>query len=360
MKKVIMGLLFLTIFVTGCMPKNTVKLEYRYNQGEVLKQKITLINTFVLDVNLPTILSNAPVAPSTKTVTVSPSEGTMTTQEAAPMPPALNKRYEISTRLELLCIKSVKSITPDGIITLEERFEPLSEEILINKESTLLEGCSVSDILRGKTLILRVTTNGSILSTEGTDELLEDVYRRTSLLGMDEASRSRIGDVLRYEIEQLIQQSISMFPGEKLTKGDTWKRQTISSLPIMGIKTTITQTNMFEGFEIIKGSDCAKITGSITSTISNEKPELSALIGGELANKITQQGLTVEMMVNGAERGTTMTCFAHKEGKIMKNQILKEGFVNVTAPLMMGSVTSGAIEVKMTTNSKYIVEKYKE
>jgi hypothetical protein len=341
------------------MPKNTVKLEYKYNQGEVLKHKITLINAFVLNVNLPAILSNASSTPSTETATVTHSEGTTTTHEAAPLPTGLNKKYEIDTRLELLCIKNIKNIAPDGIITLEERFEPLSEEILINKESTLLEGCSVSDILRDRILTLRITTSGSILSTEGLDELLKDVYNRTSLLGIDAISRSRIGDVLRYEIEQLIQQSIPMFPGEKLTKGDTWKRQAIGSLPIIGIKSTVTHTDMFNGFETISESDCAKITGSITSTISNEKPELSALIGG-LADKVTQQVLISEMSVNGAERGTIMIYFAHKKGQMIKNQILKEGFVNITVPLMIGSVTSGTIEAKMTTNTKYIVEKYKD
>ena len=356
LKKVIIGLLTLTILGTGCMSKNTVKLEYKYAQGEVLKHKICMINTFILDLNLPNIIADVPSTPLTATGTASLSVGSATTPEPAPLPLVSNKRYEITTRLELVCVKSVKNITPDGVVTLEQKFEPLSEEILINKESTLLEGCSVSDILRNKILILKVTTDGSILSTEGTNELLEDVYKRTSLLGMDESSRSRIGDALRYEIEQLIQQSISMFPKEKLTKGDTWKRQTISSLPIISIKSTITQTNMFEGFEIVNGSDCAKITGSITSILSNEKPKLSDLIGEELANKIIQQGLTADMTVNGADRGTTLTCFTRKDGQIMKNQILKEGFVNVTAPLMIGSVTSGEIGVKMTTNSKYIVE----
>lgn len=358
MKKIAIGLLFLTIFATGCMLKNTVKLDYKYNQGEVLKHKITMINTFVLDVNLPDILSSAPLTPLTETTTIPPSEGTTTTQKPAPLSTELNKRYEIDTHLELLCIKIVKDITPDGIITIEERFEPLSEEILINKESTLLEGCSVSDILRDKTLILKITTSGSVLSTEGSDKLLEDIYNRTSLLGIDETSRSRIRDMLRYEIEQIIQQGIIMFPEEKLIKGDTWKRQTISCLPIIGIKSTVTHTNMFNGFETVSGSDCAKITGSITSTLSDEKPELSALIGGGLTDKVTQQGLTTEMRVSGAERGTILIYFAHKKGQMIKNQILKEGFINVTAPLMIGTATSGTIEVKMSTNNKYIVEKY--
>ncbi len=335
------------------MPKNTVKLEYKYNQGEVLKHKLTLINDFILDVNLPATLSNTPPIPSTETTAISSSEGTASTQEAASLPAGLNKKYEINTRLELLCIKSIKNITPDGLITIEERFEPLSEEILINKESTLLEGCSISDILRNKILTLRITTSGSVLNTDGLDELLKDVYKRADLLGMEAVSRSRIGDVLRYEIEQIIQQSISMFPEEKLTKGDTWKREAIGSLPIISIKSTVTHTDMFNGFESINESDCAKITGSITSTLSNEKPELSALIGG-LANKVKQD----ELSVNGAERGTTLIYFAHKKGQLIKNQILKEGFVNVTAPLMMGTVTSGTIGIKMTTNTKYIMERY--
>ncbi len=354
MKKVIIGLLFLTIFATGCMQKNTVKLEYKYNPGEVLKHKITLINDFVLDVHFPSNIPSAMPISSTETTTVSTPEGTATTQETAPLPSGLNKRHEINTRLELLCIKNIKNVAPDGIITIEERFEPLSEEILINKESTLLEGCSVSDILRDKTLILRITTSGSVLSTEGLDELLKDVYNRISLLGMDTASRSRIGDVLRYEVEQIIQQSISMFPGGKLTKGDTWKRESIGSLPIIGIKSTVTHTDMFNGFETVHESDCAKITGSITSTLSNEKPELSTLIG-EMANKVTEQSV---ISVNGAERGTTLIHFEHKKGQMLKNQILKEGFVNVTVPLMMGTVTSGTIEIKMTTKTKYIIEKY--
>ncbi len=354
MKKVIIGLLFLTVFAIGCMSKNTVKLEYKYSQGEVLTHKITLNNDFVLNNNLPDILSfNTLPIPSTETTEV--SSGTATTHEAAPQSTGLNKRYEINTRLELLCIKTIKNITSDGIITIEERFEPLSEEILINKESTLLEGCSISDILRNRILTLRITTNGSVLSTDGLDELLKDIYKRADLLGMEAVSRSRIGDVLRYEIEQIIQQSISMFPEEKLTKKDTWKRQTIGSLPIIGIKSTVTHTDMFNGFESVNESDCAKITGSITSTISNEKPELSALIG-ELANKVKQD----ELHVNGSERGTTLIYFAHKKGQLIKNQILKEGFVNITAPLMTetGTGTSGTIEIKMTTNTKYIMERY--
>ncbi|MFH1897118.1 MAG: DUF6263 family protein [Candidatus Desantisbacteria bacterium] len=356
MKKVIIGLLFLTICTAGCLPKNTVKLEYKCKQGEVLKHRIVLSNTFVLDVNLPAILVGvpAPVTPPIGTGTVTSSIGSTTIQ------PVSSLRYEISTHLELLCIKNIKNVTPDGIITIEERFEPLSEEILINKESTLLEGCSISDVLRDKVVTLKITVDGSILSTEGTDELLRDIYDRTSSLSMDATSRLMIGDALRHEMEQIIQQSITMFPGEKLTKGDIWKRQIIASLPVIGVKSTVTHTNSFEGFEAVNGYDCAKLAGSITSTISDEKPELSDLIGEMFADKITQQGFSTEMHVGGAEAGNTLTYFAHKEGKMIKEQIIKEGFINVTAPVMDGSSTMGEIKVKMTTNTKYIAEKYKE
>jgi len=353
-KKVIIGLLFLTICTAGCLSKNTVKLEYKCKQGEVLKHRIVLSNTFVLDVNLPDILVGVPTPPPIETGTASPSMGSTISQ------PVSRLRHEISTRLELLCIKSVQSITPDGIITIEERFEPLSEEILINKESTLLEGCSISDVLRDKVITLKITGDGSILSTEGADELLKDIHNRTSSLSMDATFRLRIGDALRYEIEQLIQQSITMFPEEKLTKGDTWKRPIIVALPIIGIKSTVTHTNSFEGFSTANGYDCAKLTGSITATISDEKPKLSNLIGEMFAEKIAQQGFSTELHVGGAKTGNILTYFAHKEGKIIKEQITEEGFINITAPVMFGSSTMGEIKIKMTSNTKYIAGKYKE
>ncbi len=102
------------------------------------------------------------------------------------------------------------------------------------------------------------------------------------------------------------------------------------------------------------------MTGSITATISDEKPELSNLIGEMFANKITQQGFSTEMHVGGAETGNTLTYFAHKEGLMIKEQIIKEGFINISAPVMAGSSTLGEIKVKMTTDTKYVAEKYKE
>jgi hypothetical protein len=333
-------------FISGCFQKSTVRLEYKYEVGDILKHNICVNNTYNLDIYLPdTILTNISGISTEKNIIHENK-----------------KNYTVSTYLEVLCTKRIKDVRYNHIIVIEEIFEPLKEEILINKESIILEGCSFSEILKDKILTLEITKDGSIKEINGIKEILNKIYEVTNLLNLDCIARARIRDIFKQGIDQIIQQSILMFPDEEVKKGDIWQREAIVILPIIRVKSTITHRNILKEFEVVDNYECVKLVGSITCAISEDKHlRLSELIGDDIVNKLLQLDIHTDMDVYGGGNGSTITYFAHVKGRMVRTDISQERFVRVTGTLTKDgkAISKDNIVARLTMNTRYTIKAMK-
>ncbi|HHE40624.1 MAG TPA: hypothetical protein ENL10_03895 [Candidatus Cloacimonetes bacterium] len=105
----------------------------------------------------------------------------------------------------------------------------------------------------GKTFEMTVTNTGEEIGVMGADKL-------TYSLG-EEGERNMENDFEKFFPD---------LPVDPLNPGDTWTTTDTVLVDAEGMATTIvTQTdNTLEGYELINGHDCAKITGTYTSTIT--------------------------------------------------------------------------------------------
>jgi hypothetical protein len=191
----------------------------------------------------------------------------------------------------------VKSAGKQGEnLNLEIKIDTMAQNVESPQGST---GGPISEV-KGKVFNMIISPSGKILDLSGASKVVYTVE------GSGEANMN--------------QSFISYFPalpGKSVQPGDTWTtNDTIDSKSqTSSIWMPVETTYKFEGIEKVNGSDCAKITATLTGT-----------------RKMTTQSQGMEIHAGGPFTGNLTLLFAINEGYFIKQTIVSKVTGNIEIP----------------------------
>lgn len=280
-KGIILGIL-LTVFICSCIPqKKSIRLQYKYKEGEVLKYKITTI-------------SNGTITPTNSL-----------SQDASISP------IGIKTNTRCIFTQKVIGIEPGELANIEINYDLCDMEIKMDEASipTIFfkkQENPFFKLMEGKKINIKVGRDGSLIEIKGIEEIFDQILTQIPN-EMPEEFINKFKEECERSIIRLIEENYQRLPLEEMRIGDMWIRELDYNIPFGGTmrgKSTYT----IEEFKQIKGLKCAKIDIDTTMNFGKNNPELF-----DISN--------LDIELKGVAKGNGKILFAYEEGKLLNTDL---------------------------------------
>jgi len=286
-ERIIFYILLGVIFICGCiLQEKSVRLEYKYKKGDVLKYKLSTISK------------------GTITLTGLPTEET----SVSPI--------GIQTKTKCIFTQKVNGVDESGIADIEISYNLFQQDIKIEGDKTWFSFFGKKkenpflNSLEGKKFNIKIGKDGSLLKIDGIEEHCEQI-----LAQMPEEIPDELIHKFKYEFEKnmrsVIEENYNRLPLEEMKKGDSWIHELNYNIPFLCTaygKFTYT----IEEFTQVKGLECVKI--GIDMSMNFLEKEINALL----------QQLNIpslELKFKGDVHGKGEMLFAYQEGKLIRTNL---------------------------------------
>lgn len=178
-------------------------------------------------------------------------------------------------------------------------------------------GTNLMDSLIGKTFTLNVAPDGKILSVTGLDALIASFNTGDNPMEQQNV-KNQLNDTA---IRMMMQNSFDMYPGHKVSVGDTWSKK--QQMTVSGIDISMDNTYT------LKSVENGNATLSVASDLNLPKTELGA------------DSVKTQMELSGKQNGTI-------EVDIATGQVLNSKIVSDISGKMVMENTPQNISIKST------------